>query len=60
MKQNISSSNSTLPKYIHSPAITKTREKVRVTIHIPKTVADTLKQQKINRIYDILNPEIYQ
>lgn len=60
MKQKISSSNTTLPKYIHSPAIHKTREDVRVTIHVPRTVAATLKQQKINKIYDILNPKISQ
>lgn len=60
MKQRISSSNTALPKYIHSPETTKTMGKVRVTIHVPEAVSENLKQQKINRIYDILNPEISQ
>lgn len=60
MKQKISSSNATLPEYIHSPATTKIIGNVMVTIHIPDAVAATLKQQKINRIYDILNPKISQ
>lgn len=31
--------------------------KVIVTIHIPDNVSETLKQQKINRLYDILKPK---
>lgn len=60
MKQKISSSNTTMPKYIHSPAMSKTRGNISVTVHVPGSVAENLKQQKINRIYDILNPEISQ
>ena len=29
----------------------------KVTIHIPDTVADSVKQQKINKLYDILKPK---
>ncbi len=29
----------------------------KVTIHIPDTVPDSVKQQKINRLYDILKPK---
>ena len=31
--------------------------KVRVTIHIPDNVSESIKQQKINRLYDILKPK---
>jgi len=31
---------------------------VKVTIHIPDEVSDTIRQQKINRLYDILKPKI--
>ena len=60
MKQKVSLSNTTLPNHIHSPEMFKTRGNVSVTIHIPGSVAENLKQQKINRIYDILNPKISQ
>ena len=30
---------------------------VKVTIHIPDTVPDSVKQQKINKLYDILKPK---
>lgn len=29
----------------------------KVTIHIPDTVPDSVKQQKINKLYDILKPK---
>lgn len=29
----------------------------KVTIHIPDTVSDSVKQQKINKLYDILKPQ---
>jgi hypothetical protein len=29
----------------------------KVTIHIPDTVSDSVKQQKINKLYDILKPK---
>lgn len=31
---------------------------VKVTIHIPDEVSETIRQQKINRLYDILKPKI--
>ena len=31
---------------------------VKVTIHIPDEVSETVRQQKINRLYDILKPKI--
>lgn len=34
--------------------------KVKVVISIPKDIHENVRQQKINRIYDILNPEIPQ
>lgn len=30
---------------------------VKVTIHIPDKVSENIKQQKINRLYDILKPK---
>lgn len=60
MKQKILSSNVTSSKHTPPPIAAKTKEKVMVTIHIPEAIAENLKQQKINRIYDILNPEISQ
>lgn len=29
----------------------------KVTIHIPDTVPDSVRQQKINKLYDILKPK---
>ena len=34
--------------------------KIHVVISIPKDIHENVRQQKINRIYDILNPEIPQ
>jgi hypothetical protein len=31
---------------------------IKVTVHIPTNVNDTIRRQKINRIYDILSPEV--
>ncbi len=33
---------------------------IRVTIQVPQNVPENIRHQKINRIYDILNPEISQ
>ncbi len=33
-------------------------KEINVTIHIPDTVNENIKRQKINRIYDILKPDI--
>lgn len=30
---------------------------VKVTVHVPDEVSDTIKQQKINHLYDILKPK---
>ena len=35
-----------------------TENKVKVTIHIPDNISETVRQQKINRLYDILKPKI--
>lgn len=35
---------------------TNTQAEVKVTIHIPDKVSDCIRQQKINRLYDILKP----
>ena len=32
--------------------------KIKLTIHIPENIQENVRQQKVNRIYDILNPEI--
>ncbi len=29
---------------------------IKVTIHIPQDIPESIRRQKINRIYDILNP----
>lgn len=31
---------------------------INVTVHLPKKVTENIKQLKINKIYDILKPEI--
>ena len=28
-----------------------------VTVHVPEAVSDVIRQSKINKIYDILNPQ---
>lgn len=35
----------------------KVSNEIKVTIHLPENVHETIRQQKINRIYDILNPK---
>ena len=32
-------------------------QNINVIIHLPEEVSEIIKQQKINRIYDILNPK---
>lgn len=34
--------------------------RIKVTIHVPQDVPENIRCQKINRIYDILNPETSQ
>lgn len=41
-------------------ASVNTLSRIRVTIHVPVDVPESIRHQKINRIYDILNPEISQ
>ena len=31
--------------------------KIKVMVHLPDKTNDVIKQQKINRIYDLLNPK---
>ncbi len=31
--------------------------KIRVTVHVPDHLHERVRQQKVNRIYDILNPK---
>ena len=38
----------------------KASDEIKVTVHIPKNVHENVRKQKINRIYDILHPEISQ
>lgn len=35
----------------------KVSNEIKVTIHLPENVHETIRQQKINKIYDLLNPE---
>lgn len=37
--------------------VSKDTSAFKVTIHIPDTVPDSVKQQKINKLYDILKPK---
>lgn len=34
------------------------KSEVKVTIHIPDDISETVRQQKISRLYDILKPKI--
>ena len=34
-----------------------TQTEVKVTIHTPDKISESVKQQKINRLYDILKPK---
>lgn len=36
----------------------KDSKEIRVVVHTPKNMHERIKQQKINRIYDILNHEV--
>lgn len=33
--------------------------KIKLTVHIPENIQENVRQQKVNKIYDILNPEIF-
>lgn len=33
-------------------------QKISVTVHIPENMSETSRRQKINRIYDILRPDV--
>ncbi len=37
--------------------IKTTEVKINVKIHIPDKISESVKQQKINRLYDILKPK---
>lgn len=37
---------------------TDSTKKIPVKVHIPDNVSEGVRQKKINRIYDLLNPEI--
>ena len=43
-------------KKITSNSIPDANVSIRVTVNIPENVRDNIRQQKINRIYDILSP----
>jgi len=45
------SSNIYAPKEKHP-------NKIKLTVHIPENIQENVRQQKVNRIYDILNPGI--
>ena len=32
-------------------------DKIKITVHIPESVSDVIRQSKINKIYDILSPK---
>ena len=52
--------NASLPNNVR-PATTKTKvssNNIKVTVHIPENVIETVRQQKINLIYDILSPKV--
>ena len=49
--------NKNSDKYTGVP---KAQKSIKLVIHIPEVVQENTRQQKINRIYDILNPEISQ
>jgi len=34
----------------------KIKEKINVTVHLPEKVSEVIRQQKINRIYNLLKP----
>ena len=36
---------------------TNTQTEFKLTIHIPYMVSDSIRQQKINRLFDILKPK---
>ncbi len=38
----------------------KSLQGIKLVVHIPENVHESTRQQKINRIYNILNPEISQ
>lgn len=40
--------------------VPEVQKSIKLVIHIPEAVKESTRQEKINRIYDILNPEISQ
>jgi len=47
----------TMVENIAGTVITKVLALVKVAARIPENVPDNIRQQKINKIYDLLNPE---
>lgn len=35
-------------------------QQIKITVHLPKNISEDARRQKINRIYDILNPKVTQ
>lgn len=35
-------------------------QQIKITVHLPKNISEDARRQKINRIYDILNPKTSQ
>lgn len=53
-KQNFS--NISIPDM--SAVVKEEAKKINVTIHVPDHLHERVRNQKINRIYDILNPDV--
>lgn len=46
-----------LPKKEHN---VNTKDKIKVKISVPEHISESVKMQKINRIYDILTSEVHK
>ena len=55
-KNDINTAIATKDKNTIKPKVSK---EINVVVHIPESIHERTRQQKINRIYDILTPEKY-
>ncbi len=60
MIQNQITTNTLSQETLNVKRITNTNEKIQVIIEVPESIHENIRQQKINRIYDILSSKVSQ
>lgn len=58
MKKQQNTATENIVTDVRSAVKTALPKGIKVTVHIPENLNETSRRQKINRIYDILKPEL--